>query len=155
MAKDAKTAATKSRETKLGKKTAEELIQIILRKDKTERNLNAQIVNLKSENNNLSIEFANYRHDSSSTFHEIEKIKEEHSIEVEDLKKKLTSKQDALKALNEVIDDLSVKLKDKDDEVTNLIKEKVELEEKVRSFKGLSIVLAALSIGLLILRLFC
>lgn len=55
MAKNAeKTAATKSRETKLSKKSVEELIAIILRKDETERNLSNQIKNLKSEINTLA-----------------------------------------------------------------------------------------------------
>lgn len=43
------TSAIKSRTTKLSKKTKEELIAIILRKDKVSNNQNAQILSLKKE----------------------------------------------------------------------------------------------------------
>jgi hypothetical protein len=49
MAKNVKTTAQiKSRITKLSKKSNEELIDIILRKDKVERNYSKQIINLKA-----------------------------------------------------------------------------------------------------------
>lgn len=54
MAKNAKTPVIKARETKLSKKTNEELIEIILRKDSVERKLNTQIISLKSEINELN-----------------------------------------------------------------------------------------------------
>lgn len=54
MAKNAKESQVKARQTKLGKKSSEELIQIILRKDATERKLNSNIVNLKAEVNSLT-----------------------------------------------------------------------------------------------------
>lgn len=54
MAKNVKpTAQIKSRITKLSKKSNEELIDIILRKDKVERNYSKQIINLKATINNL------------------------------------------------------------------------------------------------------
>lgn len=54
MAKNVKTTAQiKSRITKLSKKSNEELIDIILRKDKVERNYSKQIINLKATINNL------------------------------------------------------------------------------------------------------
>ena len=76
MAKNAKTAATKGRETKLGKKTSEELIEIILRKDKTERNLNAQVLNLKSEVNTLTSRVNNFDADMEGTYQEVETLKD-------------------------------------------------------------------------------
>lgn len=55
MAKNVKpTAQIKSRITKLSKKSNEELIDIILRKDKVERNYSKQIINLKATINNLN-----------------------------------------------------------------------------------------------------
>ena len=54
MAKNVKTTAQiKSRITKLSKKSNEELIDIILRKDKVERNYSKQIISLKATINNL------------------------------------------------------------------------------------------------------
>ena len=60
MAKNGKTAAVKGRETKLNKKSNDELIQIILKKDKVERNLNNQIKSLKGEINSLSTRVKNF-----------------------------------------------------------------------------------------------
>ena len=55
MAKNVKpTAQIKSRITKLSKKSNEELIDIILRKDKVERNYSKQIINLKATINSLN-----------------------------------------------------------------------------------------------------
>ena len=76
MAKIAKTAATKGRETKLSKKSVEELIQIILRKDKLEKNLNAQIVGLKREINTLSVRIKGYDADMQGTEQTLEAYKD-------------------------------------------------------------------------------
>lgn len=55
MSKNVNEVAVKGRQTKLAKKTYEELIQIILRKDKTER-LNANTIkNLKAEVNDIKL----------------------------------------------------------------------------------------------------
>ena len=54
MAKITKKSQIKARETKLNKKSKEELIAIVLKKDNTERNLNNQIKSLKGEVNELS-----------------------------------------------------------------------------------------------------
>lgn len=64
MAKNAKELGqVKARQTKLGKKSVEELIQIILRKDSVERKLSAQVVNLKTEVNNLTSRVNNFDKD--------------------------------------------------------------------------------------------
>lgn len=76
MAKNAKTAAVKGRETKLNKKTSEELIEIILRKDKTERNLSNQVVNLKAEVNSLQTRVNNFDADMEGTYQEVETLKD-------------------------------------------------------------------------------
>ena len=78
--------AIKVRQTKLSKKSSEELIEIILRKDKTEKNLNAQIVGLKEEVNNLQKAYNAMTNDMDGTMQTLESYK------------------DRVKALNEVID---------------------------------------------------
>jgi len=90
MAKNAKTAAVKGRETKLNKKSVEELIQIILRKDATERNYANQIKNLKAEVNNLVSRLDNVSKDMEGT-----------QKTIESLKTKYNSQIDATKAANE------------------------------------------------------
>ena len=49
MAKNANNPQVKGRQTKLSKKSSEELIEIILRKDDTERKLTSQLNSLKTE----------------------------------------------------------------------------------------------------------
>lgn len=89
MAKNDKTAAVKGRETKLNKKSNDELIQIILKKDKVERNLNNQIKNLKGEVNTLSTRVKNFDSDMEGTYQALESYK--------DQVKTLQEKNDALK----------------------------------------------------------
>ena len=88
MAKNGKTAAVKGRETKLNKKSNDELIQIILKKDKVERNLNNQIKSLKGEINALSTRIKNFDSDMEGTIQTIESYK--------DQVKTLQEKNDAL-----------------------------------------------------------
>ena len=94
MAKNGKTAAVKGRETKLNKKSNDELIQIILKKDKVERNLNNQIKSLKGEINALSTRVKNFDSDMEGTIQAIESYK------------------DKLKTLQEKNDTLSIESKD-------------------------------------------
>lgn len=89
MAKNGKTAAVKGRETKLNKKSNDELIQIVLKKDKIERSLNNQIKNLKGEVNNLSTRVKNFDSDMEGTCQALESYK--------DQVKTLQEKNDALK----------------------------------------------------------
>ena len=109
MAKNAKELSqVKARQTKLGKKSAEELIQIILRKDATERKLNSNIVSLKSEVNALTSRVNNFDKDQEGNIKAIENLK----LEVE-RKKELIDKLNnlvdfdsaKLKALKEVVED--------------------------------------------------
>ena len=76
MVKNGKTAAVKGRETKLNKKSNDELIQIILKKDKVERNLNNQIKSLKGEVNALSTKVNNFDKDIEGTYKTIEALKD-------------------------------------------------------------------------------
>lgn len=89
MAKNTKDLSqVKARQTKLGKKNNDELIQIILKKDKVERNLNKQIKSLKGEVNALSTRVNNFNKDIEGTYHTIETLK--------DKIKTLNEKNDAL-----------------------------------------------------------
>ena len=77
MAKDIKKEAQlKSRQTKLMKKSHDELVDIVLRKDKTERNLNNQIVNLKGEVNTLNCRVNNFDSDMEGTMQSLETYKD-------------------------------------------------------------------------------
>ena len=97
MTKNVESPAAKSRQTKLSKKSSEELIQIILRKDKTEKNLSAQIINLKNEVNNLTSRIKGYDLDSIGDSKTIENLTDRNTV------------------LNEQITNLQVLLKDTKD----------------------------------------
>ena len=91
MAKNAKELSqVKARQTKLGKKSSEELIQIILRKDATERKLNGNIVNLKAEVNILTSRVDNFDKDQEGNLKAIDKWK----LEVEKQKELVNSLTD-------------------------------------------------------------
>ena len=79
----------KARQTKLGKKSNDELIQIVLKKDKIERSLNNQIKNLKGEVNHLSTRVKNFDSDMEGTSQALESYK--------DQVKTLQEKNDAIK----------------------------------------------------------
>lgn len=76
MAKIAENTQVKGRKTKLSKKSSEELIEIILRKDKTERNLNNQVKNLKGEVNALTSRVNNFDKDQEGNVNEINRLRE-------------------------------------------------------------------------------
>lgn len=117
MAKTVKTSSTKGRETKLSKKSNEELIQIILRKDKLERNLNAQVVSLKAEVNSLSSRVNNFDKDMEGTVNEVKNLR------------------DSNKVSREQIDSLRIRLKDEEENRNKNDKYIVELEENNHSLK--------------------
>ena len=81
-------AALKSRQTKLLKKSKEELIEIVLRKDKIEKNQVKQISNLKGEINSLNSEIKGFISDSEGDQKIIKELRESCS-KLEDLNKTL------------------------------------------------------------------
>ena len=81
-------AALKSRQTKLLKKSKEELIEIVLRKDKIEKNQVKQISNLKGEINSLNSEIKGFIADSEGDQKTIKELRESCS-KLEDLNKTL------------------------------------------------------------------
>ena len=127
MAKNAKELSqVKARQTKLGKKSVEDLIQIILRKDATERKLNGNIVNLKAEVNALTSRVDNFDKDQEGNIKAIEKWRLE------------TEKQKELVAsLTDKVSNTAAELRE--------TKEVVEKREKtIKVYKTLSIILAVL-----------
>ena len=81
-------AALKSRQTKLLKKSKEELIEVILRKDKIEKNQVKQISNLKGEINSLNSRINGFIADSEGDQKTIKELRESCS-KLEDLNKTL------------------------------------------------------------------
>ena len=81
-------AALKGRQTKLLKKSKEELIEVILRKDKVEKNQVKQISNLKGEINSLNSEIKGFIADSEGDQKIIKELRESCS-KLEDLNKTL------------------------------------------------------------------
>lgn len=127
MAKNAKELGqVKARQTKLGKKSVEDLIQIILRKDATERKLNGNIVNLKAEVNSLTSRVDNFDKDQEGNIKAIEKWR----LETEKQKELVSS-------LTDKVSNTAAELRD--------TKEVVEKKDKtIKVYKTLSIILAVL-----------
>lgn len=123
-------AAVKSRQTKLSKKTKEELIKIVLRKDQSEINQVRQITKLKEEVNSLKTRLENCIADTEET-----------SKTLKDLKVKYTTLEDRNKALNEVINYKDTELTD----ITNdFNKYKIETKRKIKYLSNIAITLAVL-----------
>ena len=133
MAKDAKELGqVKARQTKLGKKNNDELIQIVLKKDKIERNLNSQITSLKGEVNALSTRVNNFNADMEGTYQEVETLK------------------DKVKTLQETNDNLKIEAIDN----MNLYKEEcvkvTQMKALASLWKGLAI-MAFIAFGISII----
>ena len=88
MANVKENAALKGRQTKLLKKSKEELIEIVLRKDKIEKNQVKQISNLKGEINSLNSKIKGFIADSEGDQKIIKELRESYS-KLEDLNKTL------------------------------------------------------------------
>ena len=128
MAKNGKTAAVKGRETKLNKKSNDELIQIILKKDKVERNLNNQIKSLKGEINALSTRVKNFDSDMEGTIQTIESYK------------------DQVKTLQEKNDTLSIESKDNRSLYEEENKKVITLTNKVGMWKVATYIMTVIAI---------
>lgn len=145
MAKNAKESAqVKGRQTKLSKKSAEELIEIILRKDKTERNLNAQVVNLKAEVNSLTTRINNFDKDQEGNIKAIS-----------NWKKKYEEKADLVDVLNDKIVEKTAGLSKYENLYTEQTKVNVELTARYNSLKNLTWTIAGFTALCLIGWIFC
>ena len=121
------TPALKRRQTKLLKKSKEELIEVILRKDKIEKNQVKQISNLKGEINSLNSRINGFVADSEGN-KEI----------IETLRKKNASLEDLKISLHEHINSKSIELEETTDKLNKII---VEKENKAKSWANIAITL--------------
>ena len=120
-----KNAALKSRQTKFLKKSKDELIEVILRKDKIERNQVNQISNLKGEINSLQSRIKGFVADSEGD-----------SNTIYELREKLANANDLNKALNENINSNSHEIEEIKMQFDKTI---YKLKEKVRCWSSIAI----------------
>ena len=121
------TPAIKRRQTKLLKKSKEELIEVILRKDKIEKNQVKQISNLKGEINSLNSRIKGFIDDSEGDQKTIKELRESCS-KLEDLNK----------TLHENIAFSNSKLEETTNKLNKII---VEKETKAKSWANIAITL--------------
>ena len=119
------TPALKRRQTKLLKKSKEELIEVILRKDKIEKNQVKQISNLKGEINFLNTRINGFIADSEGDQETIKGLRECYS-----------KSEDINKTLHEVINSKSVELEETTNKLNKII---VEKENKAKSWANIAI----------------
>lgn len=103
MAKTVNETQLKTRKTKLSKKSSEDLINIILRKDDVERKLNKQIVNLKAEVNDLNSKVKSLQldvEDANILYKRIKEQKEQKEEEVNYFRKSLNNCAESAKKLH-------------------------------------------------------
>ena len=119
-------AALKGRQTKLLKKSKEELIEIVLRKDKIEKNQVKQISNLKGEINSLNSEIKGFIADSEGD----QKI-------IKELRESCSKLEDLNKTLHENIDFNRIELKETTNQFNKII---VETKKKAKSWANIAII---------------
>ena len=127
MANVKENAALKSRQTKLLKKSKEELIEIVLRKDKIEKNQVKQISNLKGEINSLNSRINGFIADSEGD-----------QKTIKELRDNCSKLKDLNKTLHENIAFSNSKLEETDNKLNKII---VEKETKAKSWANIAITL--------------
>ena len=120
-------AALKSRQTKLLKKSKDELIEVILRKDKIEKNQVNQISNLKGEINSLNSEIKGFIADSEGD----QKI-------IKELRNDYSKLEDVNKTLHETIDSRAIEWEETSNKLNKRI---VETEKKAKFLSDIAITL--------------
>ena len=129
-------ASLKARQTKLLKKTKDELIEVILRKDKVERNQANQISKLKGEINSLQSRIKGFEADNEGNEKTIKELREYYS-----------NLEDRNETLCEKIDAKSIEIEELTTKFTKII---VEKEAKAKSWANLAITIGiALSISII------
>ena len=129
--------ALKRRQTKLLKKSKEELIEVILRKDKVEKNQVKQISNLKGEINSLQTKIKSLIADNNGTVKALE-----------DVKKNLSILDDRNKTLVEMLNSKDTELTDT---TNNFTRYKLETVRKIKILNNIAITFIVLSIIMAIL----
>ena len=120
-------AALKSRQTKLLKKSKEELIEVILRKDKVERNQVNQISKLKGEVNSLQSRIKGFVSDNNGNEEKIKELRNDNIF-----------LKDRNSSLNEKINAKSIEIEELTDKLNKII---VEKENKAKSWANIAITL--------------
>ena len=120
-------AALKSRQTKLLKKSKEELIEIVLRKDKIEKNQVNQISKLKGEINSLQSEIKGFIADSEGD----QKI-------IKELRNDYSKLEDVNKTLHEIINFRAIEWEETSNRLNKHI---VETENKAKARANIAIIL--------------
>ena len=120
-------AALKGRQTKLLKKSKEELIEIVLRKDKIEKNQVNQISNLKGEINSLQSRIKGFIADN-----------EGNQKRIKELRDSCSKLEDLTKTLHETIDFNRIELEETTNKLNKLI---IETENKAKSWANIAITL--------------
>ena len=118
-------AASKARQTKLSKKSKDELIEVILRKDKVEKNQVNQISKLKGEINSLQSRIKGFEADNEGNEKTIKELREYYS-----------NLEDRNKTLSEKIDAKCIEIEEITTKFTKII---VEKENKAKSWANLTI----------------
>ena len=119
-------AALKSRQTKLLKKSKEELIEIVLKKDKIEKNQVNQISNLKGEINSLNSRIKGFIADSEGD-----------QKTIKELRDNCSRLKDLNNTLNEHIDFNRSNLKETTNKFNKII---VKTENKAKSWANIAII---------------
>ena len=127
MANVKENAALKSRQTKLLKKSKEELIEIVLRKDKIEKNQVKQISNLKGEINSLNSEIKGFIADSEGD----QKI-------IKELRNDYSKLEDVNKTLHETINSRAIEWEETSNRLNKHI---IETENKAKARANIAIIL--------------
>lgn len=126
-------ASLKARQTKLLKKSKDELIEVILRKDKVERTQVNQISKLKGEINSLQSRIKGYISDNEGN----EKI-------IKDFRERVFILEDRNNSINEKLNTKSIEL---GETISKLNKTIVKKEAKIKALANLTI---SISIALII-----
>ena len=125
MANAKENAALKGRQTKLLKKSKEELIEIVLKKDKIEKNQVNQISNLKGEINSLQSRIKGYIADNDGNEEKIKGLRNDNIF-----------LKDRNSSLNEKINAKSIEIEELTDKFNKLI---TETEKKAKSWANIAI----------------
>ena len=118
-------AALKGRQTKLLKKSKEELIEIVLKKDKIEKNQVNQISNLKGEINSLQSRIKGYITDNDGNEEKIKELRNDNIF-----------LKDRNSSLNEKINAKSIEIEELTDKFNKII---AETEKKAKSWANIAI----------------
>lgn len=121
-------ASLKARQTKLLKKSKDELIDVILRKDKVERNQVNQISKLKGEINSLQSRIKGFESDNEGN----EKI-------IKDLRERQVFIEDKNVSLRENLNAKSIEFEEVTEKLNKTI---VEIELKAKSWANIAITTA-------------